>query len=419
MPHNIEDIIPPSQRKSFSARSRNVAEKTGEFLSEKRRNVSHKQLRKKKSAYAPAIIAFGVIVISVGVLLFFSGAQVEIIPRTNTTPLSAKFTATASTTGILPFSLISIDKRAVQYVVASSTKANTSVATGEITIYNTRASSLRLVIKTRFKTLGGLVFYLRKPVIIPAKRGVVPGTITVAVYASEPGSKYNIKPSFFSVPGFARTSLANKIYAKSTRPITGGASGVIPVIPDREKSQVRETLQKALEKSLLKDVSSKVPAKYTLLSNAVSTTYTALPDVIATSTNSNKVGVQEEATITAVIFLSTSLAKNITSNLVPTYDGIAPVYIKNPQVLTLTPLSTFPNIKTKSFRFMLSGQVTIVWSVDKARIASAITGKTHEEAKTIIGALPSVKKAYLVLRPFWLNTFPKDPSKIDVTISQP
>lgn len=417
MSRNIEDIIPPSRRESFSSRSRDVAEKTSEFLSEKRREASRKQSPKKKFAYTPAIIALAVIAVSIGALFLFSGARVEIVPKSNTAPLSAKLTASASSTSTLPFSLITIDKRAVQYISATTTKTVSSVATGELTIYNTRSTSLQLIIKTRFKTLNGLVFYLRKPVTIPAGHGVVPGTVTVAVYASEPGSTYNIKPSFFSVPGLANTSLANKIYAKSKYSMKGGASGVIPIVSNAEKSQARTVLKKALAQSLLKGISSKVPSGYTFLPSAATTTYTTLQNVLATSTT-HKMGVQEEAKITAILFPSLSLAKNIASEVITTYDGVSPVYIQDPQRLTLTPLGTFPNTNTQSFRFMLSGQVTIVWSVNKAGIASAIAGKSHQEAQTIVSALPSVKKAYLVLHPFWLNTFPKDPSKINVTISQ-
>ncbi len=419
MSRNIEDIIPPSRRESFSSRSRDVAEKTSEFLSEKRREASRKQRPKKKFAYTPAVIALVVIIVSIGALLFFSGARVEIVPKTNTAPLSAKLTATASSTGVLPFSLITIDKRAVQYISASATKKVTSVATGWLTIYNTRPASLHLIIKTRFKTLEGLVFYLKKPVTIPAGHGVVPGTITVSVYASEPGSQYNIKPSFFTVPGLANTSLANKIYGKSKSSMTGGASGVVPIVSSEKKSQAREILKKALAQSLFKDASSKVPSGYTFLPGAATTTYSTLSDVIATSTASSKMGIQEEAKITAVIFPSLPLAKNVTSEVVTTYDGVAPVYIQDPQRLTFTPLGAFPNAKTQSFRFMLSGQVTIVWFVNRTSIAASIAGKSHQEAQTIVSALPSVKKAYLVLHPFWLNTFPKDPSKINVTISQP
>ncbi len=417
MSHNIEDIIPPSKRQSFSNRSRDVAEKTSEFLSEKRKEASREKLPKRKSAYTPAIIALVVIIVSIGTLLFFSGAKVEIVPNTNTAPLSTTLTATASSTGVLPFSLITIDKRATQYIPVLNTKTVTSVAQGTLTIYNTRHISQHLIIKTRFKTLKGIVFLLKKPVTIPAGHGIIPGSITVSVYASAPGNEYNIQPSFFTVPGLANTSLANKIYAKSKHTMKGGASGVVPIISSKKETQTRTALKNALAKSLFKSIALKVPTGYTFLPTAATTTYTRLPNVLATSTKT--VGIQESAKITAVLFPSLTLAKNVASKIFPTYTGVAPVFIRNPQKLTFAPVGTFPNANTQSFRFSLSGNVTIVWLVDKTRIAAAIAGKSHKEAQTILSAFPSVRKAYLVLRPFWLNTFPKDPSKIKIMVSQP
>lgn len=419
MSHNIEDIIPPSRRQSYSERSRNVAEKTSEFLSEKRRESSNKQPPKRRFAYTPAVVAIGVIIISIGVLFYFSGAEVTIVPRTNTSPLSEQFTATASSTGALPFSFITIDKRAAQYISASTTKVADSVATGEITIYNKRSASLHLIIKTRFKTLSGLVFYLRKPVTIPAGHGIIPGSITASVYASEPGNMYNVKSTFFTVPGLAGTSIANEIYAKSKSSMAGGAGGTSLGVSNKKELQVRSVLRKALEQSLTKDIASKIPTGYTFLHGAATTTYKTLPNKIATSTKNKTLMIQEEATITAILFKSTSLAKNIASKSVSKYEGIAPVYIKNPQSLIFTTLGTFPTTKTRTFRFMLSGEVTIVWLVDKNSVASSIAGKSHKEAQAVVSALPSVKGSYLVLRPFWINTFPKDPSKINVTISKP
>lgn len=417
MSHNIEDIIPPSKRQSFRERPRDVAEKTSEFLSEKRKETSKNKSPKRKFAYTPAIIAIGVIIISVGALLFFSGAQVEIIPNAHSAQLSTTLTATASSTSVLPFSLITIDKRATQYVPVLNTKTVTSVAQGMLTIYNTLHISQHLIIKTRFKTLKGIVFLLKKPVTIPAGHGAVPGAINVSVYATAPGSEYNIQPSFFTVPGLANTSLANKIYAKSKSSMKGGASGVVPIISNKKEIQTRIALKKALVESLHKAIIPKVPSDYTFFSNAAATTYTELPNVLATSTKS--VGVQESAQITMVVFPSLALAKNIASEVFPTYSGVAPVFIQNSQKLIFTPLGTFPNAKTQLFRFSLSGNVTIVWLVDKTRIATAIAGKSHKEAQNILSAFPSIGKAYLVLRPFWLSTFPKDPSKIKITVSRP
>jgi hypothetical protein len=61
----------------------------------------------------------------------------------------------------------------------------------------------------------------------------------------------------------------------------------------------------------------------------------------------------------------------------------------------------------------------VVWTVDPARIASAIAGKTRESAQVVLSSFPEVKRALLVLRPFWADTFPGDPKDVKVTVNPP
>ncbi len=417
MPHNIEDIIPPSRRQSFSERSRDVSEKTSEFIIERKKNLS-KNLSKTRFAYTPAIVALFIIIVAIATLFFFSAARVEIIPKISTAIITTKLTATASSTGTLPFSLIKIDKRATQKIPYNSTKAISSIAHGTITIYNTRSVAQRLIKRTRFETLNGIIFRIKNEVLVPAKYRNNPGSITVPVYADKASSKYNIAPSFFTVPGLANTSLANAIYAKSEITMNGGTSGIMPIISNKLEKQTRITLKKVLSQSLLKGISSKIPSGYTLLPGGTYTIYTDLPNSLATSTNTKLATVQEDGKITAVIFPSLALAKNVASKIIATYDGIAPVFIQKPQDLVIKSIDSLPNDKTQMFRFSLSGPVTIVWSVNKTRIAAAVAGKSRDDAKMIIGTFPSVQKAYIVLRPFWFTTFPKDPSRIIVSVTQ-
>ncbi len=418
MPHNIEDIIPPSRRQSFSERSRDVAEKTSEFIIERKKN-SLKNSSKTHFAYTPAVVALFVIIVAITALFVFSAARVEIIPKTNTATITTELTATASSTGTLPFSLIKIDKRAMQKIPYTGTKTVSSIAHGTITIYNTRSVAQPLIKRTRFETLNGIIFRIGDKVLVPAKHMNNPGSITVPVYADKAGSKYNIAPSFFTVPGLANTSLADTIYAKSGITMSGGVSGIVPIISSKIETQTRTMLKKALSQSLLKDISSKIPSGYTLLIGGTYTTYTDLPNSLAISTNTKLATVQEDGKITAVIFPSLALAKNVASKIIATYDGISPVFIQKPQELVMKSIDSLPNDATQAFRFSLSGPVTIVWSVNKTRIAAAVAGRSRDDAKTIISTFPSVQKAYIVLRPFWFTTFPKDPNRITVLVIQP
>jgi len=60
----------------------------------------------------------------------------------------------------------------------------------------------------------------------------VPGSIEVTVYADEPLSKYNIGLTDFTVPGFKGAPQFETFYARSKTPMTGGFTGMEPVVEE-------------------------------------------------------------------------------------------------------------------------------------------------------------------------------------------
>jgi hypothetical protein len=70
-----------------------------------------------------------------------------------------------------------------------------------------------------------------------------------------------------------------------------------------------------------------------------------------------------------------------------------------------------------SFSFTLSGTAVLEYTVDPVRIAAAIAGKTRAEAEVALTNYPEVKRAVLILRPFWRKVFPEDPTAIAVSVT--
>ena len=416
MRRTLEDIIPPSRRRAMAQQDRSQQEEENESMPPRERGL---RPRSRGVTYKPALIALIVIVFAIGALYFLSGARVQIDPMTNTAPLSLTLTSYASTTSSLPFAIVTIKKIASQEVANNGTKKVTQTARGTLTIYNTLPRHQKLIKNTRLSSPTGLIFRINNSVTIPAAHGIIPGSVTVPVYAAAPGSKYNIGPAPFRVPGLTGTSLENKIYAKSTSTMVGGYAGTRPTVSAKTEADARTALQSALRGDLAQSIKQqvqKISPDYILLSGAETTAFSAAPSIAASSTN--KAFVRENGVMTAVVFPRAALAKAIESHLMGSYVG-QPVTIVNPRTITLTLLNGFPNKDTQVINFTLSGNVTIAWVVNSVRIASAIAGKTRSEANDIIRTFPSVKRAYLTLRPFWVNTFPSDPTKIPVIVNKP
>lgn len=404
----LDDIIPPSRR-------REMAEQAGQPPAAPPPNPREPLRLRPRPPRFPYATLFGIIIVivaSFGALFYFSSAEVDITPNTAQVAVQNSFTAD-KTSGTLPFQVITSQKVATQSVQGSGTKTVNTAASGSVTIYNTQSKAQKLIANTRFATPSGLIFRIHAAVTVPAGTASAPGSMNAAVYADQTGDSYNVGPTSFTVPGLAGTALATEVYARSTAPMAGGASGTIPTVDSATESATVQSLSDALKPQLLADLQSQVPAGYVLLPGAASTSYVELTP--APSSTTGMVDVKEQGTMTGVIFPSAALAQAIASSV----DGLQyqgePLTLASTTGLTLTSAGV-PDASAASYDFTLSGTASLIYTVDSSRIASAVAGKTRSAAEVALTNYPEVKRAVLVLRPFWRNSFPQDPSSIKVRV---
>lgn len=371
--------------------------------------------RSSKFPYGTLITIVLVIAASVGALYYFSSAKIEVIPNTVSAAVQNSFTANQST-GDLPYELITAQKIASQSVKSTGTKTVSSSASGTITIYNTQAKTQKLINNTRFATTAGLIFRIHEAVSIPAGSSAKPGSVTAKVYADKVGDTYNVGPTSFTIPGFAGTPQASQVYARSSKAMTGGASGTVPVVDASAENQARTSLANALAPELSASLESQIPEGYVLLSGAATTTFQELAS--APSETTGMVDVKEQGTITAVVFPKTALAKAVAASVAGlSYQG-EPMTLLPATNLKLSATS-LPEPDAKSFAFTLAGTAALSYTIDPTRIAAAVAGKTRSAAEVALTNYPEVKRAIIILRPFWRQAFPQDPSTIDIVVSNP
>lgn len=371
--------------------------------------------RPARFPYATVVIVLIVVALSAGALVYFSSAKVEVIPNTVSAAVQSSFTASASS-AVLPFQVLKVQKVASQSIAGSGTKTVHTYASGTITIYNTQAKAQRLITNTRFASPAGLIFRIRSAVTIPAGSSSKPGSIRATVYADQAGSTYNIGPTSFTVPGLSGTPQASEVYARSTDSMAGGASGTVPVVDATTEAQATKALVAALEPDLLASLKAQVPEGYVLIPGAATTTYRELAS--EPSTALGEVDVKEQGTALAVVFPNAALAGAIAA-AVPGlgYQG-EPLALATTTGLTLA-AAGIPDSNIAPFTFTLAGTAPLVYTVDPSRIAAAVAGKSRSEAEVVLTNYPEVKRAVIILRPFWRQTFPQDPAAISVTTVGP
>jgi hypothetical protein len=397
--HTLEDIIPPSRRK--------------ETQSPNDRPIGREPRSRSRFPFATILVVILIIAASVGALFYFSSAKVEITPNTVSAAVQSSFTANQST-GNLPFEIVTAEKTASQTVTSSGTKTVNSSASGTVTIYNTQAKAQQLITNTRFATAAGLIFRIHSAVSVPAGTSAKPGSITAKIFADQTGDSYNVSPTSFTIPGFAGTPQASQVYARSSSAMTGGASGAVPVVDNVLEVKTRSALITALGPDLAMSIKDKIPAGYVLIPGSATTTYQDLAS--APSSTTGQVEVKEQGIITAVVFPNAALAKSIASSVAGlSYQG-EPLTLSSVDKLSLMATGGIPDSNATAFSFTLSGTAPLVYTVDPVHIAAAIAGETRSSAEVALTNYPEVKRAVIILRPFWRQTFPQDPSSISIVV---
>ena len=401
----INDIVPPSRRQEAAPFTNDQSPRQPSRPSDRRSSFPFKTL------FAVLVV----VALSLGALYYFSSAKVEITPNTVSAAVQSSFTATKSA-GELPYEIITAQKIASQSVKSTGTKTVTTSASGPVTIYNTQSKAQKLIATTRFATTAGLIFRIRDAVTIPAGTTANPGSVKVTVYADKPGDSYNVGPTSFTVPGFAGTPQASQVYARSTSAMTGGASGTVPVVDPSDEVKAQTALKTALLPELQAALESQIPEGYILVTGAATTTFETLTP--AASGTTGQVEVKEQGTITGIVFPNTALAKAVATSVAGLgYQG-EPVSLLPASSLTLTSAG-LPSVDDTSFSFSLAGTASLEYVVDPTRISAAVAGKTRSAAEVALTNYPEVKRAIIILRPFWRQTFPQDPSTVTVTVQSP
>ncbi|MEY4744296.1 MAG: hypothetical protein RL272_241 [Candidatus Parcubacteria bacterium] len=153
--------------------------------------------------------------------------------------------SSAKPSGEKPFvvsRIIETDVKGSDTFQATGTSAGSAgKATGKATIVNTTSRAYTFVATTRLLSKEGVLFRMKSSSPIPAN-----GSVTVAVYADQPGPGGDIGPATFTIPGLP-PDLQKVITAKSDAPMSGGAGKAVGVTGEdivAAKSKLAEKLKK-------------------------------------------------------------------------------------------------------------------------------------------------------------------------------
>lgn len=435
MPKKIYDIKPPRLAKKSVEKPKEIsgAIKVKKIQRSSVEPVRRRLEKKERSIWVPVSISALVIVLVLGIYLFFKLPKADILIWPKVETLSFKQTITADKSvdsiniinNIIPVQYFQATKTNSQNFPATGNASNEGYASGNITIYNKYDPPTPFNFKTgtHFMSDSGKLFITYQKVAIPAakKSGskITPGSVQIQVQAVEGGTDYNIAPSNFSIPGLKGTSYYYGVYAVSSSAMTGGYAGEVKKVTTDDIASAKDVLIKKTTLDAITDLKAQIPSDYIILGP------TGDPTILSNVTNastSTKAGTVIDNFNYEVTVATSALAfkKSDIEQFAKNY-----IISKIPEGKTLLD-DSFVIDYSASVVDVSGGKATVnldfssgvYQNINKNSITLSLLGKNADQIKAIVDNSlgDQVSKVQTKFWPFWVFFAPNNQKAIDIEL---
>ncbi len=319
---------------------------------------------------------------------------------------------TVEKNGSVPSSVLSEKKNAQMTFPALGKKVVSNKAKGSITVYNAYSSEpQQLVATTRFMTADGKIVRLAKNVTIPGAKidggKITPSSIEADIEADKPGPAYNIPATqHLSIPGFKGTAKYAGFYGDITKALAGGFTGEAAYPTDDDVKAAKAKIADVLQGTLAAALRAKAGADYKLVEGATVLSVTKIevnPQVNA----KNEFSVFAEAEMKALVFKESDLIGYFAAKMKADSD-FGPDYSFKKTVISYD----VPKVDFAAGKMTLPVDFkgTAELPVDLDAVRKLVMGKSEDELKAALFAVPGIGSAQVVLWPMYVTRVPNDPS---------
>lgn len=299
-------------------------------------------------------------------------------------------------------------------VLKSAPKQINQKATGIITVYNNFSDAPQTLIKnTRFQSPDGKIFRITDSIVVPGKKGSVPGSIDAKVSADTYGVDYNITETDFKIPGFKGTAKYNLFYGKSSKAMSGGISGTVSIVSNDDIAIANRDLKPSLNNISTSEAKKFSHEGYFSLYDNLIINYSDNQSLLMTTEQSTYIlfassmliSIKKE--ILAKMIAEQVMKENFNSNEIVKIEDISDL------VFTLDP--NMDLINSNILKVLITGKVRIIWDYNKEDIKNSLIGK---KSSTFGEVLKDYSSSIVVsnykISPFWIRSFPNSANKIKI-----
>jgi hypothetical protein len=276
-------------------------------------------------------------------------------------------------------------------------------STGTVVIFNNTTASQKFAKGTKIQASNGLIFLLDKAVTVPAKKTVskklVLGSVTTTLTAESSGEKYNSGPKDFTFPAFKGTAKFDGIYGRSKGSITGGYSGEVPNIAQKDlASQIADAKDK-MKADLLVLLKQQADSRG-LIINEDTLQYKIINSETRLSADKKLAVVKIDGSLQAGTLLNAAIVETAKSILgVEDLNGFK-------YEINFASSSLDISKADEDGQITATGNVNIIVSIDKDELVKGLENKGKREALSMLQQTKGVTYAQIKISPFWKVTLP-------------
>lgn len=291
-------------------------------------------------------------------------------------------------------------------------------ATGKLTVWNAYSSQPQAIVEsTRFESPDHKIFRLNQKTTIPGAKVVngkiVPSSIEVDVTADQAGEAYNISPATgWKIPGFKGTPKYEGFYAESNEAMSGGSVGEHSVATPDDVLKARQAIEKSLKDALQNQMLVLIADQFKLLPDA--TKFTILKEeAMPGDANSNFFTMFAEGEMRYLVFQESMLQEAIVKNATSTIEGSV-----RSEDFQINYGSSTANFTDGTMTVHAKGSLALIPDLDVAKLKAQILGNDEQTLRDFVLNLPGVVRANIALQPFWVQSVPTNPQKVDIRIQE-
>jgi len=323
----------------------------------------------------------------------------------------------------IDFEIMIISDKKTKNIVLTEPQEVSTKATGVITLYNEFSTTPQKISAGAFiSDSDGKAYKIDSTLTIPGykldtNKKIIPGQIDAKITAFLVGDAYNGSPEDFHITSFKKTNKYDKIYGKLKTSLSGGASGLVYVLSDKDKTNLLNIAQSSLKEDLFNKTKAQVPSGYILYPEATTFSY-KIDENFFSKTPEAKV--EMEGVMSVVLLEEKSLLNNIIKISLPTIKGEE---LKEITIPYLSKLSfSFANSEQEitkdmnSVSFFLTGDLVAIWEPDVENLKNKLVGVNKDSVLQIFRQDPGIASAIVKIFPIWQKYIPKDVTKINIIV---